>query len=148
MHKHRLWFTLRIKKGVLSRTNVRAELPLPLANIMMDKQKQTSRPQIVRQFAFRHTIHGQNPVDNRNIRMLCRKTGIRMGLYQYDFKCRILLSQIAGRAKAGAAAQSGPAPSAVCVPPVPQWNAPVLPLPFLPTFLLKPACLVLRPEYR
>lgn len=36
MHKHRLWFTLRIKKGVLSRTNVRAELPLPLANIMMD----------------------------------------------------------------------------------------------------------------
>ena len=39
-------------------------------------------------------------------------------------------------------------PSAVCVPPVPQWNAPVLPLPFLPTFLLKPACLVLHPEYR
>ena len=101
MHKHRLWFTLRIKKGVLSRTNVRAELPLPLANIMMDKQKQTSRPQIVRQFAFRHTIHGQNPVDNRNVRMLCRKTGIRMGLYQHDFKCRILLSQIASRAKAG-----------------------------------------------
>ena len=71
-------------------------------------------------------LHGQNPVDNRNVRMLCRKTGIRMGLCQHDFKCRILLSQIASRAKAGAAAQGGPAPSAVCVPPVPQWNAPVL----------------------
>lgn len=35
--------------------------------------------------------------------MLCRKTGIRMGLYQHDFKYRILLSQIASRAKAGAA---------------------------------------------